>query len=65
MTKIPLGELLVEDGILTPDQLQTAMDIQKKEGGLIGVILINLGHIDEKTLIKYLALQTESVINSK
>ena len=64
MTRIPLGELLVENDVITQNQLQEAMGIQKKEGGLIGVVLINLGYIDEKTLVKYLSLQAEGVVNT-
>ncbi|GAB4219831.1 MAG: hypothetical protein GYA16_03675 [Spirochaetes bacterium] len=65
MAKPLLGELLVEDGVITQDQLNQALSIQKKEGGLIGIILMNLGFIDEPTLVKYLALQAERVIKSE
>jgi hypothetical protein len=62
MTKPFLGELLIKDGAITKDQLDKAMDVQKKEGGLIGIILVNLGYINEQTLVKYLGLQAESVV---
>ncbi len=65
MAKPLLGELLVEDGVITQDQLNQALSIQKKEGGLIGIILMNLGFIDEPTLVKYLAIQAERVIKSE
>lgn len=50
-----LGDLLVEDDIITQAQLETALDIQKKQGGLIGGIMIKMKIIDPPTLIKYLA----------
>lgn len=50
-----IGDLLVEDGVITQAQLDTALDIQKKQGGLIGGIMIKMKIIDPPTLIKYLA----------
>lgn len=46
-----LGEILVEDGCLTPENLDEALQHQKKEGGMIGQILIRLGYITEESLI--------------
>lgn len=46
-----LGEILVEDGCLTPESLEEALHHQKKEGGMIGQILIRLGYITEESLI--------------
>ncbi len=50
-----LGELLLEDGVITEKQLQTALDLQKKTGGLIGGILIQTKAITPLILVKYLA----------
>jgi hypothetical protein len=65
MPKPLLGELLVENSEITQDQLNKAIEIQKKEGGLIGIILVNLGYINEQTLVKYLAVQAERVVKSE
>ena len=46
-----LGEILIEDGALSPQSLEEALTHQKKEGGLIGQILIRLGYITEEDLI--------------
>ena len=46
-----LGEILIEDGVLSPESLEEALNHQKKEGGLIGQILIRLGYITEEELI--------------
>jgi len=62
MPKPLLGELLIENHVITQEHLDKAMEVQKKEGGLIGIILVNLGYLDEQTLVKYLALQAERVV---
>lgn len=65
MPKPLLGELLIENHVIGQEQLDKAMEVQQKEGGLIGIILVNLGFIDEKTLVKYLAVQAEKVVRSQ
>ncbi|MGV7928263.1 MAG: hypothetical protein AB2L13_05025 [Spirochaetota bacterium] len=65
MAKPLLGEMLLENGEITREQLDKALEVQKKEGGLMGIILVNLGIIPEKTLVKYLALQAERVVKSE
>ncbi len=64
MAKPLLGELLLENGEITQEQLDDALKIQKEEGGLIGIIMVNLGHITEQNLVKYLAMQAERVVKS-
>ena len=56
---IMLGQLLIENHIITKEQLETAANIQKMDGGLIGIILVTEGVINETTLVKYLAIQAE------
>lgn len=41
MAKPLLGEILVEDAVITKEQLNEALAIQKRDGGLIGIILMN------------------------
>lgn len=65
MAKPLLGEMLLENDEVTQEQLDKALDVQKKEGGLMGIILVNLGFISEKTLVKYLAMQAERVVKSE
>ncbi|MCU0844609.1 MAG: hypothetical protein MUC76_06750 [Spirochaetes bacterium] len=65
MAKPLLGEMLLEDGEISREQLDEALEMQKKEGGLMGIILVNLGFIPEKTLVKYLSLQAERVVKSE
>jgi type IV pilus assembly protein PilB len=52
-----LGEILIEDGSLTQDNLDEALTHQKKEGGMIGQILIKLGYISEENLIAAIGKQ--------
>lgn len=59
MTKIPrkLGELLVENGVLTEEQLMGALDAQKKERKLLGEIIVDLGFTTRENLDAVLARQ--------
>ena len=65
MSKALLGEMLLENGEITQQQLDEALEVQKKEGGLLGIILVNLGHLSEQSLVKYLAVQAERVVKSE
>ena len=60
--KIRLGELLINEGILTQEQLEKALAEQKKlkEKGQyrkLGELLVDLGFVDEKTILKILSRQ--------
>lgn len=52
-----LGELLIESGLLTAEQLKNALDIQKKTGERLGRALINLDYITEERMIEVLEFQ--------
>ena len=52
-----LGELLMELGVLTEDQLNAALSFQEKSGGALGEILLSLGFVDPQTLFRMLASQ--------
>jgi len=65
MAKPMLGEMLVENKVITREQLDRALEIQKSEGGLIGIILISQGVITEQTLVEYLAMQARVVTSSE
>ena len=52
-----LGEILIEDGILSKDDLQKALDYQSTEGGMIGQILVRIGLLTEEALIAALGKQ--------
>jgi general secretion pathway protein E/type IV pilus assembly protein PilB len=45
-----LGEQLVKKGLVTIDQIEIAITEQKKKGGLIGEILVELGFVSESVM---------------
>ena len=53
-----LGELLVEGGLITPAQLQSAITHQKIARGRLGSNLVALGYISEEVLVDFLSKQT-------
>ncbi len=57
VTTKQLGELLIERKIITPEQLQKALDFQKINGGLIGEILVQLGSAKEEDIAQVLTAQ--------
>ncbi len=52
-----LGELLLSEGIIAKEQLDRAIEEQKKNGGRIGYNLVKLGFVDEQTLTSFLSRQ--------
>lgn len=52
-----LGELLVEAGLITPAQLQSAITHQKIARGRLGSNLVALGYISEEVLMDFLSHQ--------
>ncbi len=54
---IKLGQLLVNKGTITEEQLILAIDAQKKDGGRIGSNLIKLGFLTEDDLVQFLSQQ--------
>jgi len=53
----PLGQILVERGVIGKTQLQESLSFQKKEGGLIGEIIVTLGFAKEEDIAYCLSLQ--------
>jgi type IV pilus assembly protein PilB len=52
-----IGQLLVNNNIITEEQLFKAIESQKKEGGRIGANLIRLGFISDEKLVQFLSKQ--------
>ena len=52
-----LGELLVREKLITPLQLQKAIDQQRKGGGRLGHQLTKLGYVEENELTSFLSQQ--------
>jgi hemerythrin-like metal-binding protein len=55
-----VGELLVEEGAVTADQLAEAVALQKENGKLLGEILIDRGWVTPKQLVAVLSKQVYS-----
>ncbi len=55
--KRKIGEILIEDGLLSKAQLEEALACQKEKGGLIGKILIEKKFVDEESLVGALGKQ--------
>ena len=53
----PLGQMLVNDKLLSTEQLNQALDRQRKTRERLGQILIDMKLIDEDILLKYLGAQ--------
>lgn len=55
--KDKIGNLLVKSSVITQDQLDTALAIQAKKGGLIGKIMVSEGYLESKSLYGFLQKQ--------
>lgn len=53
-----LGELLIEANLISPAQLEAALERQKSWSGRLGTNLIMTGALDEQTLLRFLAKKT-------
>lgn len=47
---VPIGEILLQNNMITEEQLQYALKIQKSKGKRIGDMLVELGYISEQEL---------------
>lgn len=52
-----LGQLLINNNVITKEQLKEALEVQKKEGGRIGSVLVKLGFLNEEKLAEFLSKQ--------
>jgi len=55
--KIRLGEILVQQKLLTEEQLKSALDEQKKSGRRLGRVVIDRGFVSEEQISEALARQ--------
>lgn len=55
--RMRLGDLLVHEGILTEQQVEHALQEQRSSGRKLGNVFIDLGYIEEKRLLEFLAHQ--------
>jgi len=57
ITKKKLGEILVNEGLITNDQIQEGLTEQQKTGGLLGENLIKLGYVTELDIAAAMSTQ--------
>ena len=57
----PLGQLLVQRGLLAADELEAALDEQERTGGLLGEILMRHGLLSRLALASSLHEQMREV----
>jgi type IV pilus assembly protein PilB len=55
--KVLLGEILIQRKIISREQLEAALQMQKEKGGIIGEILVSLGALDERDIVVALVIQ--------
>ena len=53
--KKKIGELLLEENLITEEQLTEALEAQKMTGQKIGQVLVNKGFVKEEDLYKILS----------
>lgn len=54
---LKLGELLLKAGLITPAQLEKALEEQRSRGGKLGELLQRLGYVSEEDIIECLSHQ--------
>ena len=54
---IKLGELLVKENLITPQQLQESLQYQKQHGGKLGYNLVKLGFVKDEEITQLLSRQ--------
>ena len=52
-----LGEIFIRRNLITREQLTRALELQKKEGGFIGELLVKLGFMEERDIVVALVVQ--------
>lgn len=57
--KIRIGDLLVQNEVITEAQLMTALAEQKKTGRKLGQALTDLGYVEEDNLLNFLSKQLD------
>ena len=57
VAKRKLGEFLIESGLLTADQIDSGLEIQKRTGKRLGEVLVEMKLISEEEIAFALAMQ--------
>lgn len=57
----PLGQILKRMELITEAQIQEALEIQRKRGGVIGQILVGMGYVAQEEVLLALAAQQQGL----
>ncbi|MBU0701028.1 hypothetical protein KKE26_07035 [bacterium] len=57
MIEKQIGQMLVDSGIITDEQLQQALKIQQRDDKRLGRVLVELGFVSDVTMIEFLSHQ--------
>lgn len=61
----PIGEILIEKGLLTKEQLDEGLALQKRQSGKkIGAVLVSLGFVSMKDVLRAHAEQLGLIYDS-
>ncbi|MFN8010658.1 MAG: type IV-A pilus assembly ATPase PilB [Holophagaceae bacterium] len=52
-----LGEMLVKAQLITQEQLDEAMKIQRREGGKLGTLVVRQGYCSDQDIVSFLGMQ--------
>ena len=55
--KKPIGEILKDMGLVTDEQIEEALTIQRERGGVLGEILVGLGYVNAQQVLEALGQQ--------
>lgn len=55
-----IGDIMIEQGLVTQEQMEIGLQEQKKSGELLGSVLFGLGFISQKDLFKLLTISSAS-----
>lgn len=56
--RLPLGEILISEGLIKPEQLEMALKEQRRTQSLIGEVLVSLGFVPEAVVAQTVSRQT-------
>ena len=59
--KIRLGDLLIQQGLLSDEQLKFSLDEQKRSGRKLGRIVVESGFVTEEAISRALARQLQAI----
>jgi general secretion pathway protein E len=65
MSRVRIGDLLVKNGLVSPADLNSGLEIQRTVGGRLGMILVRLGALSEADLLKCLSQQLGLAVQTR